>query len=317
MDFELLSQVPGTVLLTGQTGTGKSYKAKEIFVQSHYHSSQFIHVHTAAIPEALFESELFGHVKGAFTGAHETRQGLCDVIGGGTLFLDEIGEVSSEAQKKLLQLLEEKKFRPVGSNIEKQFKGRIIAATNKDLEQLVKKGDFREDLFHRLRVFNYHLPSWHELENEVKTKIIRDIAYSFSESGPFQNIKIERNFIMFLTDNIWRGNVREVRHIIEYTYYRGRGILTTEFLPSWAKGQDLEESNLESKLLEGCFGISSYHQALEIFESNFIKNTLQQNSGGVNKTAVAMGISKTTLIAKIRKYGINVNSIKYLHSVPA
>lgn len=173
-DYSKYLNIKAPLLITGETGTGKSYLARELFNQSSICKEKFLTVHLASLKEDLIESELFGHKKGAFTGALENKAGYLFEVGTGTLFLDEIGELSLEAQKKLLYLMEEKKFTPVGSNSALDFRGRIIMATNQDLKQLVSERRFREDLFYRISTFHLQLKTLRD-DPEVMLKTIQNI----------------------------------------------------------------------------------------------------------------------------------------------
>ena len=175
MNIEKLLKFKGNILVTGETGSGKSYWCEQFALKREKLISRVITVDLAALSESLVESELFGHSRGSFTGANARRVGLCELVGDGTLILDEIGELSLEAQKKLLTLLERKVFRPVGANHEIAFKGKVLAATNRNLMKMVKKGQFREDLFYRLNVFHHHITPFRKLSCEQKRIIIKEL----------------------------------------------------------------------------------------------------------------------------------------------
>lgn len=306
MDQRLLLKsfnLSAPILLTGETGTGKSFLAKNIFEQSSIYKEKFLTVHLASLKEDLLESELFGYKKGAFTGANEGKNGYLKEVGVGTLFLDEIGELSLEAQKKLLYLLEERKFTPLGSTHSLDFCGRIIMATNKNLLNLMKQGLFREDLYYRVNVFKLELPtlranpellesSINILLNKLKIHYQRPFSYLSSEA------------LSFLKSQEWKGNYRELKNTLEYAVVMSetRQIMLKDF------PMNLEEEPMAFITQEKAFIESfpqDFNQSLELFEKMYLASILVKNDGKVNDTARRLGMSKTTLIQKAKKYQIN------------
>ena len=213
--YQKIINLSAPLLITGETGTGKSVIAKKIFNQSTIHREKFLTVHLASLKDDLIESELFGYRKGAFTGAIENKKGYLKEVGMGTLFLDEIGELSLDSQKKLLYLLEEKKFTPIGSTVSEDFTGRIIMATNQNLELLVKKQSFREDLYYRISTFKLELPSI--TNNPILLR--KAIILLFSELKSIHKkcyCRLPNELLDYLVSLEWRGNFRELRNALEY-----------------------------------------------------------------------------------------------------
>ncbi|MBY0413429.1 MAG: sigma 54-interacting transcriptional regulator [Bdellovibrionales bacterium] len=291
------------ILITGETGTGKSYLAKEIFEASLIFKEKFLTVHLASLKEDLLESELFGHQKGSFTGAIEAKNGYLRDVGKGTLFLDEIGELSLESQKKLLYLLEEKKFSPVGSTFAYPFLGRIIMATNKDLKALVQRGEFRADLYYRITVFELKLQSLRQ-DPELVRKSIFEIfnKLKMEHNKPFS--VLSESALDYLLKEKWTGNFRELKNTLEYALVMGeeRKIKESDF-PQRKDAEDLfTPASLSSILVDfPC----DFNQSLEIFEKMYLEMVLEENAGKVNETARKLKMSKTTLIQKAKKYQIN------------
>lgn len=306
MDQRLLQKsinISAPLLITGETGTGKSFLAKKIFDLSRIYKDKFITAHLASLKEDLLESELFGYKKGAFTGAHETKTGYLKDAGNGTLFLDEIGELSLDAQKKLLYLLEEKKFTPLGSTQSVDFGGRIIMATNKNLQKLVEAGLFREDLYYRVSVFRLELPTLRS-SPELLESSIKDLLSKLKTQyqRPYSHLSPEA--MNFLKTQDWKGNFRELKNTLEYAVVMSedRQIMVTDFPQNQstviASVKTQEKSFIESFPQD-------FNQSLELFEKMYLTAILARNDGKVNDTARRLGMSKTTLIQKTKKYQIN------------
>jgi transcriptional regulator with PAS, ATPase and Fis domain len=297
MQLNKLARVESVILLEGESGTGKTTTARKIHQASIRKNKPFIEIDLASLSEQLVESELFGHLKGSFTGANSNKEGYLDKICGGTLFLDEIGEASLQTQKKLLKLIEEKKYIPVGATTYKSFNGTIIAATNKKLWKMVKKGEFRKDLFFRLMVFHHELPKLKEDINFLEKAI----------EVEFQNKKIQyQNYHASLSkcakDSLlaysWPGNYRELKNMMEYLIVCHKGKIEKADLPiNLQKIDPLED-------------YSNYHIVMEYYEKQYLLKKLKNFGGMVNKTAREIGISKVTLISKIKKYDIKIADIK-------
>ncbi|MCK5883664.1 MAG: sigma-54-dependent Fis family transcriptional regulator [Bacteriovoracaceae bacterium] len=295
------------VLITGPTGSGKSRAAKMLFKNREKSKGHFVTAHLASISSELLESELFGHEKGSFTGAVSKKAGYLDRAQSGTIFLDEVGELSLESQKKLLYLLEEKSYSAVGSFYEKLFSGYIIAATNRDLEQMVMKGEFREDLYYRLTASSFELPSLREMHISDKLKIFQEINTELSTKWDQCALTFDHHFVEWLKVYPFRGNVRQLRHIIEFHYLDSRESIDLEDCPLLGARQQ------KRSIIQDTGAPMTFREVTEKMESKYLKEVLEYYRGAVNETARKIEISKSTLIAKIRKYGINTFQIKARH----
>jgi len=282
-----------TVLITGETGTGKELVARAIHSQSQRRGKPFIAVSCAALPETLLESELFGHEKGAFTGAYAQKKGKFEVANHGTLLLDEIGEMSANIQVHLLRVLEEKEFTRVGGNEPIKVDVRVISATNRDIKEAVAKGQFREDLYYRLNVVNIELPPLRERKEDIPL-----LAQHFLKKFALENKKEISGFSPEATDFLlgynWPGNVRELENAIE------RAVIL-------AKKPVIEIDDLPQQTLAG--RSIPVGKNLRQVEKNHIMNVLAQTKGNYTKAAKALGISRMTLYNKAKAYGINVKKL--------
>lgn len=307
LKIEELYNLDVPVLLRGETGCGKSYLAKKIFENSALYQQKFLTAHLASLKEEVIESELFGHQKGAFTGAVENKNGYLYETGCGTLFLDEIGELSLESQKKLLYLLEEKKFTPIGSTKAYDFKGRILMATNANLEELVAKKLFRSDLYFRINTFSLEVSALREnRENldELLMKNLRICNVKYQKQTYFSTPTKE-----YLLDYSWPGNIRQLKHAVEFgvALSKNRELEVNDFrflenCGSLKKAQSLEE--IESYP-------TNFNESFEVFEKAFLNHHLKMNQGRVTQTAKVIGMSKTGLIQKTKKYGIDTYEMRY------
>jgi DNA-binding NtrC family response regulator len=317
--FNKIININSPVLITGPTGTGKSQLAHKIFKYSSINKEKFLVLHLANIKEDLFESELYGHKKGSFTGASENKLGYFYEVGKGTLFLDEIGELSLEAQKKLLYLLEEKKFTPVGSTFPIEFKGRIIMATNKDLLAMVKTGSFREDLYFRINIFNLELESISNDKIKLK-QILNDQLIFFKSKYHKNELTLDLELEKLLIDASWAGNYRELKNTLEYLVVMSDGVLVKisdlpkNFEPNLQALINKEEIDLQTNGLD--LIKEDFNEALEAFEARYLRVMLERFSGRVNETARILGMSKTTLINKSKKYKINTLKMRADASTP-
>jgi formate hydrogenlyase transcriptional activator len=297
---ELLKQVEkvapsdSTVLILGETGTGKELIARALHRRSKRANRAFVKVNCAAIPQSLIASELFGHEKGAFTGALQRRVGRFEAANGGTLFLDEVGELPMETQIALLRVLQEKEFERVGSNHPIAVDVRVIAATNRDLRAAVKAGTFRADLFYRLNVFPIVVPSLRERAEDIPLLLEYFVSRYSKESG--KTIRhVSKQTLQHLRGYHWPGNIRELQNVVE------RAVILTEtdiFVvdSNWLRN--------ESEELSAQGGLS----ALEDREVEIIKAALAETHGrisGLSGAAVKLGIPRQTLESKIRRLGID------------
>lgn len=312
MNQSLLSKIINIntpILITGPSGTGKSQMAQKIFNRSRINRDKFLVLHLASVKEDLLESELFGHKKGAFTGANENKLGYFQETGQGTLFLDEIGELSLESQKKLLYVLEEKKFTPIGSTLALPFLGRIIMATNKDLSKLVREGLFREDLYFRLNIFNLEI----EEIGKNKEKLLKEIREQFLKMKTYykkNNLVMSLEIENLMVNKNWKGNFRELKNCLEYmVVVSDESELRKQDFPNSFKGE-LSPNKAQNEKDFISYFPEDYSQAIKGFEEWYLREMLNRFSGGVNKTARTLGISKTTLINKAKKYDINTLQIR-------
>ena len=297
-----------TVLLTGETGTGKGVLANLIHRHSNRREAQFISVHCGAIPDTLLESELFGHEKGAFTGAVRRKLGKFEIASGGTIFLDEIGTITPSAQIKLLQVLQDRTFQRVGGENGIEANVRIIAATNGNLGKMCDDGQFRKDLFYRLNVFPIELPPLRER--------IEDLSYfieKFMKRMNRLNTKeihhIHPRVIGALKDYAWPGNIRELENLMERAYIlETSSVLTPESFPG-----ELFESETLSATVSVDAGLSIAEvrrKGIEDIERNYLKEQLAQNRGKIQNTAEAAGISTRQLHKLMTKYGLRKEEFK-------
>jgi DNA-binding NtrC family response regulator len=289
--FDLICDVApmdSTVLITGETGTGKGLAAKAIHTNSPRRDGPFVTVNCGAIPEHLMESELFGHQKGAFTDAKETKKGRLELAHGGTLFLDEIGEISMRMQIDLLRVLEDRVFYRVGGTqpIEADF--RVIAATNRKLETAIKSGDFREDLFYRLNVISFTMPSLSRRKEDIPL-LAEHFLYRFSQetNKPIDSISREAMDEMMIYD--WPGNIRELENAIERAVVVGR---QREIFPE----------DLPIFCHEPAPAIRAH--SLKDVEKTHIERILNENHWNIARSAKILGIDRSTLYSKIKRYDI-------------
>jgi two-component system, NtrC family, nitrogen regulation response regulator NtrX len=287
----------GRVLIYGENGTGKELVAHLLHLQSQRSDAAFIEMNCAAIPEELIESELFGHVKGSFTGASEDKEGKFVQADAGTLFLDEVGDMSSKTQAKVLRVLEEQRFTPVGGNASVKVDVRVIASTNKNLEREIELGNFREDLYYRLNVLPFQLPPLRERREDIvllTTYYLEDFARKYGRKPP----ALTRKAMETLENYGWPGNVRELRNIMERIV-----IMTPQ---TRIDIYDLPESILQRALPAQTEQEeeSSLQGARDRFEREFILQKLMEYKGNVARAAQALRIERSNLYRKIRQLGI-------------
>ncbi len=285
------------VLITGENGTGKELAAREIHNQSERKDKPFIEVNCAAIPNELIESELFGHEKGSFTGANQQRIGKFEAANKGTLFLDEIGDMSMQAQAKVLRAIEDGKIERVGGNKKISVDVRIVSATNKNLAQEIEDGNFREDLFHRLNVIPLTIPPLRERKNDIE-ELVKHFSSIICEKNKFPKVKFEKSAIELLKSNNWSGNIRELKNIVERII-----IMVPKDEISVA---DIEHLLPNSKVKnDDLLNISnSFQEFKEVTERAFILKQLELNSWNISKTAEILDIQRSHLYNKMKKYDI-------------
>ncbi|MDF1662095.1 MAG: sigma-54 dependent transcriptional regulator [Planctomycetota bacterium] len=300
-DTENYAKSDSTVLITGETGTGKDLLARTIKRQSLRNNRPFVTVNCATIPKALFESELFGHVKGAFSGALRNRKGLAHEAHRGTLFLDEIGEMPLDVQSQLLRFLESGEIRPLGQNSNVIVDVRVIAATNRDLKQLIDEKLFRSDLYYRLDVLSLHLPPLRERRDDVDAIVDRSLTRLSKRIGR-EKPKITKASLQKLRAYDWPGNIRELQNVIERAIMLARG---GEILPEHLVRLGSGSSAGGSPGSEG--GIGELLPLADI-EKMHILAVLKNCSGNQRKSARILNISKSTLWRKLKEYGIDSSS---------
>lgn len=285
------------VLITGDNGTGKEFVARNIHLLSNRSSKAFVAVNCAAIPEELIESELFGYEKGAFTGAAARKKGRFDIADHGTLFLDEIGDMSLAAQAKVLRILEEQSFERVGGVEKISIDVRVIAATNKDLEAEMKRGNFRKDLYYRLNVIPFHVPSLSQRASDIPLFVEHFLKVFSCETGREVPVVTEEA-LGLLCGYQWPGNVRELRNLMErLVIMTSSGAIDVGDLPGYIGAAD------NANKFDASAG--SLRDARRDFEKEFITARLKRLDGNITKTAEAIGIERSHLYRKIKSYGID------------
>ncbi len=288
-----------TVLISGDSGTGKELIARMIHQQSARSQNRFVQVNCAAIPDELIESELFGHEKGSFTGAYEKKIGKFESAHRGSIFLDEIGDLSLKAQAKVLRVLEEGEVQPVGSPEIKKVNVRVIAATNKNLEEEIKKGNFREDLYFRLHVVPIHSPSLRERKEDIPLLIDHFVAY-FSEENNYRKKSFAADALALLREYQWKGNVRELRNLVERMLIMCHSDqITSRDLPDYInrRGEVGELSLLQ---------IGQWKEFKAQSEKAFLEEKLKEFGYNVAKTAREISLPRSNLYQKIESLGIQV-----------
>ena len=299
--IQRLGEVNTTVLIRGENGTGKELVARAIHFNSPRKTKPFVAVNCGAIPENLVESEFFGHEKGAFTGASQRQIGKFQYAEGGTLFLDEIAELSLAMQVKLLRVLQERKFSPIGANREIRTDVRIIAATNRDLDRMVASGEFRQDLFYRLNVMPIQLPPLRDRVEEIPLLVEHFIEKFNGLHGRDREEReirgIRENALNALRNYVWPGNIRELENVIERAFVVENGhYITLSSIP---------ETLWSGEIAGDPVTVIDFHNQKEQFERDFITHALKRFGGRINQTVAHAGIPKNTLLRKMRKYGIN------------
>lgn len=280
-----VAPTPWTVLISGETGTGKELIARLVHLLGPSGDGPFVEVNCGAVPENLFESELFGHEKGAFTGAAGVRRGRFELAGGGTLFLDEIGELPLSLQPKLLRALQEKRFCRVGGEREITAEVRVVAATNRDLKQLTAEGRFREDLYYRLNVFDITLPPLRERKEDIP-----DLVEFFLQRFSTRPVSFDPGAMMTLTRYAFPGNVRELEHIVQraVTLVRGSRIREGDLPP---------EIRFHQAAMQGTLA-----ERLDAVEREMLQTALEKHDGVQTRAAASLGISERVLRYKIKKH---------------
>ncbi len=297
----IVAPTDGRVLISGESGTGKELVARAIHAQSKRKNAPFVEINSAALPEELVESELFGHAKGAFSGAINAKKGKFELADGATLFLDEIGDMSPRVQAKMLRVLEEQRFEPVGSNTPVKVDVRVISATNKRLDNLIEDGNFRADLFYRLNVIPFQIPPLRERLEDVPL-----LVDYFNQKFSHDNGKKPKNFsadaIEALQNYSWLGNVRELRNTIErVVIMHGKQKVTPNNLPEFSAGNEPPAS---------LFRFPSFKAATDAYQREFILHKLAESDGNVSKAADAMGVDRSHLYRRMKNLRISAEKGK-------
>ena len=301
-----VSQVAPTdtwVLITGENGTGKEIVARSIHRQSRRADKPMVAVNCAAIPEELIESELFGHIKGAFTGAESNKVGKFELAHRGTLFLDEIGDMSLKTQAKILRILQEQSFEAVGGHKTIKVDVRVIAATNKNLPREIKAGNFREDLYYRLKVFPLDVPPLRERTEDIPL-LINEFIDDMCRKHGFKPLKFNPEALEILENAQWAGNVRELKNFVERMMILHAGSeVGPDDLPSEFEraGSSREEADFEIPT-----GTSDFKTARSEFESRFLKAKYSEFDGNISRMAEAIGMERSYLYRKLRTLGVQI-----------
>jgi formate hydrogenlyase transcriptional activator len=297
---EMVAASDATVLILGETGTGKELIARAIHERSQRHKQAFVTLNCAAIPSSLFESELFGHERGAFTGANIQRAGRLELADRGTLFLDEVGEMPLELQPKLLRTLQEHTYERLGSSRSKSVDVRLVAATNCDLEQMMEDKQFRSDLYYRLNVFPIRVPPLRERREDIPL-LVRHFTQKYARQMGKQIDTIPESTLQKLQRWSWPGNVRELENLIERSVILTSNSVLAVALPEKMTGA------IDAATVVGDFE-----------EQERIMRTLQETKGrisGPNGAALRLGVKRSTLLDRMKKFGINPRDVKVRYRV--
>ncbi len=296
----LMAPTNGRVLIYGESGTGKELVAHAIHAQSTRAEEAFVEVNCAAIPEELIESELFGHVKGSFTGAHDDKIGKFQKADGGTLFLDEVGDMSLKTQAKVLRALEEQRFEPVGASGSVQVDVRVIAATNKNLEEEIDRGNFREDLFYRLNVVPFYVPPLRERKEDIPL-LVNYFLNEFTTAYGRKPKELTPAAYAALEEYPWPGNVRELKNLIERIVIMNPQVRIDVRhlpLPPARRSPEIDRRALPQ--------FASLQEARNAYEREYILKKLEETNGNVTRTAEILGLERSNLYRKMKALGIGI-----------
>jgi two-component system nitrogen regulation response regulator NtrX len=293
--ISIVAPSDGRVLISGESGTGKELVARAIHLQSKRRSAPFVEINSAAIPEELVESELFGHIKGAFSGATKSKKGKFEIADGATLFLDEIGDMSPRVQAKMLRVLEEQRFEPVGSNKPVKVDVRVISATNKSLDVLIEGGTFRHDLFYRLNVIPFQIPPLRERVEDIPL-LVDHFNLKFSASYSRRPKEFTVDAVEALAKHSWPGNVRELKNTVErVVIMTGKQAITSA---------DLPPLGTENGIPSATFRFPTFKDATDAYQREFIQHKLAEFGGNVAKAAESMGVDRSHLYRRMRSLSI-------------
>ena len=297
--IRIAAPTDGWVLITGENGTGKELVARQIHLLSKRSDRPFVPVNCAAIPEELIESELFGHEKGAFTGAIQMKRGRFEVADGGTIFLDEIGDMSMMTQAKILRILQEHRFERVGGTETIEVNVRVIAATNKDLQAEMEAGRFREDLFYRLNVIPFSVPPLRDRREDIPVLVESFVEHLALEAGKAKPT-LSARALDRLMDYHWPGNVRELQNVVERVVLMTPGPeIDVDDLPAQIVSPD------RARLIRAT-GSETLAEARALFERDYLTQKLRDNEWNISRTAEVVGIARESLSRKLRSLRIDV-----------
>jgi Nif-specific regulatory protein len=307
--FDMIGRVCSTdvtILLNGESGTGKELAARSIHYNSQRNRQKFVAINCGSLPETLLESELFGHIRGSFTGATANKPGLFLVANGGTIFLDEIGDTSTNFQVKLLRVLEEHTLRPVGSTDDINIDVRVIAATNKDLAKAIAEGKFREDLFYRLNVINIVIPPLRDRKEDIPLLVDAQLKKSNRAKG--QGItKVAPEAMQLLMNYNWPGNVRELMNVVERSVVLTDGnVLEASSLPP----QIYQQKETQPRAAAASMAGLSFKNAKTNFEKEYFTGLIRRFHGNISQAAQEAGIDRRNIHVKIKRYGIGVKDLR-------
>ncbi len=297
----IVAPTDGRILISGESGTGKELVARAIHAQSKRRNAPFVEINSAAIPEDLIESELFGHAKGAFSGALAAKKGKFEIADGATIFLDEIGDMSPRVQAKMLRVLEEQRFEPVGSNTPVKVDVRVVSATNKSLDSLIEEGNFRADLFYRLNVIPFQVPPLRERSEDVPL-LVEHFNRKFSADYGKKPKIFSDEAINALQNHSWLGNVRQLRNAVErIVIMNPRQRVSADDLPELKTSQNAPAAG---------FRFPSFKDATDAYQREFIQHKILESDGNVARAAESMGVDRSHLYRRMKNLGIVVEKGK-------
>ena len=292
---EMVAPTDASVLILGESGTGKEVIAEAIHQHSGRNANPFVKVNLGGISNSLFESEMFGHVKGAFTDAHSDREGRFSLANKGTIFLDEIGDLQLQSQVKLLRVLQDNTYEILGSSITKKTDARIVAATNKNLQQMVFDQLFREDLFYRINLITVRLPPLRERQNDIPL-LVNNFLEQMRKLYKRPNLEVSSQALFWLKNQLGPGNIRQLKNLIERTVLMSKvDILEKEMFESYLARSIVDKREIISKVGE---------QTLEEFEIELIKKAMIDFEGNISRVSRALGITRSSLYRRLEKYDI-------------
>jgi transcriptional regulator with GAF, ATPase, and Fis domain len=301
-NIDRIARANCTVLVTGESGTGKEMLVAAIHDASSRAKGPLVTLNCGAIPENLLESELFGHAKGAFTGAHATRQGRVAAAEGGTLFLDEIGEMPLALQVKLLRLLQQREYSPVGDSKTYRCDIRVVAATNRDLEAEVRAGRFREDLYYRLNVIPLHIPPLRERRDDIAALVMHFFQRMREDLGREDLDGFSVEAMTLLETYSWPGNIRELQNVVERAVLLAIGPeVSAQDLPVTVRARDVRNGSASGLPAElPAMGLD-LKAVVDEYESNLIRQALARTGGNKNRAAQLLGLNRTTLVEMVKR----------------